>query len=217
MSSSLSMGGLASTRLVLVRHGQTDYNRDGRLQGQVDIPLNAAGAKQAALLAAAVAENPPDLIVSSPLQRAHETARAIGQACGLEVSTDEAFLERGFGQWEGLTGDEIRRRWPTEHAAWRDHREVTGLDVEDRPAVGSRVAAACRQLVADNRGGTVMVVTHGAAITLAITALLGLDANEFRGLAGLENCHRSVLEPLRSDPEGRLMRLLSHNVGPDFI
>ncbi|MFC7458235.1 histidine phosphatase family protein [Brachybacterium sp. GCM10030267] len=217
MSSSLSMGGLASTRLVLVRHGQTDFNRDGRLQGQVDIPLNAAGAKQAALLAAAVAENPPDLIVSSPLQRAHETARAIGQACGLEVSTDEAFLERGFGQWEGLTGDEIRRRWPTEHAAWRDHREVTGLDVEDRPAVGSRVAAACRQLVADNRGGTVMVVTHGAAITLAITALLGLDANEFRGLAGLENCHRSVLEPLRSDPDGRLMRLLSHNVGPDFI
>ena len=203
-------------RLILVRHGQTDYNREGRLQGQVDIPLNATGIRQAESLADAVAADPPDVIVASPLGRALETARIISRDTGLEVTTDEAFLERGFGRWEGLRGEEIKHRWPAEHADWRAHRPVLGLDVEDRPVVGERVAAACRKLVAEHNGGTVMVVAHGAAITLGITALLGLDTNGFRGLAGLENCHRSVLEPLIGEPADGLMRLVSHNLAPDF-
>lgn len=205
------------TRLVLVRHGQTDYNREGRLQGQVDIPLNANGIRQAELLATAVTANPPDVIVASPLQRALETARIISRGTGLEIATDDALLERGFGEWEGLRGEEIKHRWPAEHADWRAHRPVLGLDIEDRPEVGERVAAACRKLVAEHAGGTVMVVAHGAAITLGITSLLGLDTNGFRGLAGLENCHRSVLEPLANEPTNSLMRLVSHNLAPDFI
>ncbi|MGO1285840.1 MAG: histidine phosphatase family protein [Brachybacterium sp.] len=203
-------------RLILVRHGQTDYNREGRLQGQVDIPLNATGIRQAESLADTVAADPPAVIVASPLGRALETARIISRDTGLEVTTDEAFLERGFGRWEGLKGEEIKHRWPAEHADWRAHRPVLGLDVEDRPVVGERVAAACRKLVAEHNGGTVMVVAHGAAITLGITALLGLDTNGFRGLAGLENCHRSVLEPLIGEPADGLMRLVSHNLAPDF-
>jgi glucosyl-3-phosphoglycerate phosphatase len=205
------------TRLVLVRHGQTDYNREGRLQGQVDIPLNAIGVRQAESLGAAVAANPPDVLVSSPLVRAVETARLLAHGTDLEVTTDAAFLERGFGRWEGLKGEEIHARWPSEHADWRAHRPVRGLDVEDRPEVGQRVAAACRDLVAQHRGKTVMVVAHGAAITLGITALLGMDTNGFRGLAGLENCHRSVLEPLVGEPADGLMRLVSHNLAPDFL
>ncbi len=207
----------ARSRLVLVRHGQTDYNREGRLQGQIDIPLNDTGVRQAAVLAAAVAEDPPDLLIASPLQRAAETARIIGRSCGLEVTTDEAFVERGFGQWEGLRGPEIKHRWPREHADWRAHRPVLGLGVEDRPEVGERVAAASRRLLAEHAGATVMVVAHGAAITLGVTALLGLDTNGFRGIAGLENCHFSVLEPLAGEPADGLMRLVSHNQGPDFI
>lgn len=205
------------TRLVLVRHGQTDYNREGRLQGQVDIPLNENGIEQAESLAAAVAENPPDVIVASPLVRALDTARIISAGTSLEVTTDEAFLERSFGQWEGLKGEEIRRRWPQEHGDWRAHRPVLGLEVEDRPEVGERVAVACRELVSKHAGGTVMVVAHGAAITLGVTALLGLDTNGFRGISGLENCHRSVLEPLAGESANGLMRLVSHNLAPDFI
>ena len=205
------------TRLVLVRHGQTDFNREGRLQGQVDIPLNATGVQQAQSLAPMVAAAPPDVLVASPLERARETARLLSVDTELEVRTDAAFLERSFGQWEGLRGEEIRQRWPEQHADWRAHRPVLGLDVEDRPEVGERVAAACRTLVADHVGGTVMVVAHGAAITLGITALLGLDTNEYRGLAGLENCHRSVLEPLSGEGANGLMRLVSHNLPPDFL
>ncbi|AXK45304.1 histidine phosphatase family protein [Brachybacterium saurashtrense] len=204
------------TRLVLVRHGQTDYNREGRLQGQVDIPLNEAGLRQAASLAPVVAADPPDVLIASPLLRARETARVISRDTDLEVRTDEAFLERGFGQWEGLRGEEIRRRWPDEHADWRAHRPVLGLGVEDRPEVAARVASACRTLMENHPGGTVMVVAHGAAITLGITALLGLDTHDFRGIAGLENCHRSVLEPLHGEPANGLMRLVSHNLPPDF-
>lgn len=205
------------TRLILVRHGQTDHNREARLQGQIDIPLNNTGRRQAAVLAATVAENPPDLIIASPLSRAHDTARIIGEASGLDVATDAAFLERGFGQWEGLRGEEIRRHWPQQHADWRAHRTVHGLDVEDRPAVAARMASACHQLVSENAGRTIMVVSHGAAITLGITAMLGLDGNGFRGISGLENCHRSVIEPLAAEPSGQLMRLVSHNLPPDFI
>ncbi|ASK64734.1 fructose 1,6-bisphosphatase [Brachybacterium avium] len=205
------------TRLVLVRHGQTDFNREGRLQGQVDIPLNATGIRQAESLAPVLAAEPPDVLVASPLERALATARLMSRGTAVEVRTDDAFLERGFGQWEGLRGEEIRLRWPEQHADWRAHRPVLGLDVEDRPEVGERVAAACRALVADHVGGTVMVVAHGAAITLGITALLGLDTNGFRGLAGLENCHRSMLEPIAGDTTNGLMRLVSHNVAPDFL
>ena len=204
------------TRLVLVRHGQTDHNREGRLQGQIDIPLNDRGITQAETLARSIAASPPDLIVSSPLERARDTAGVIARACGLEVDLDDAFLERGFGRWEGLRGEEIHSRWPKEHADWRAHRPIRGLDIEDRPEVGERVAAGCRRLVEENPGRTVMVVAHGAAITLGITALLGLDTNGFRGLAGLENCHRSVLEPVHAEPAEGLMRLLSHNLPPDF-
>jgi probable phosphoglycerate mutase len=199
-----------------VRHGQTDHNREGRLQGQVDIPLNDRGVRQAETLARTVAASPPDLIVSSPLERARDTAGAIARACGLEVTTDDAFLERSFGQWEGLRGEEIRHRWPAEHSDWRAHRPIAGLDIEDRPVVGERVAAGCRRLLEEHPGRTVMVVAHGAAITLGITALLGLDMNDFRGIAGLENCHRSVLEPVHTEPTEGLMRLLSHNLPPDF-
>ncbi|ATG51783.1 fructose 1,6-bisphosphatase [Brachybacterium vulturis] len=205
------------TRLVLVRHGQTDFNREGRLQGQVDIPLNPTGIRQAESLAPVVAATPPDVLVSSPLERAVETARLMSRGTDVELRTDDAFLERGFGRWEGLRGEEIRMRWPEQHADWRAHRPVLGLDVEDRPEVGARVAAACRALVADHVGGTVMVVAHGAAITLGITALLGLDTNGFRGLAGMENCHRSVLEPLTGETANGLMRLVSHNLAPDFL
>jgi probable phosphoglycerate mutase len=204
------------TRLVLVRHGQTDHNREGRLQGQIDIPLNERGLQQAETLARAIASSPPDLLVASPLERARDTAGAVARACGLVVTTDEAFLERSFGQWEGLRGEEIHQRWPAEHADWRAHRPILGLAIEDRPEVGERVAEGCRRLVRENPGRTVMVVAHGAAITLGITALLGLDTNGFRGLAGLENCHRSVLEPVHAEGSEGLMRLLSHNLPPDF-
>lgn len=201
-------------RLILARHGQTAHNASGRLQGRVDIPLNERGRAQARALARTIAHQDVDLIVSSPLQRALATAEACGAAAGLPVLTDPALIERGFGRWEGLSGDEIRARWPREHEAWRSHLEVPGLDIEVRADVARRFADRCRSLLSEHPGRTVLVVAHGAAITLGISAMIGLDPSS-RGIAGLENCHRSVLEPLAADPSGQQLRLLAHNLAPD--
>lgn len=204
------------SRLLLARHGQTDHNRAGRMQGQIDIPLNAVGLGQARALARSLEASPPDVIVASPLQRAYVTATTVGERLGLRVTTDEGLLERGFGQWEGLTGDEIRRGWPEEYEAWRERRNVAGVGMETRTEVARRVGAACRHHLGSHDGDTVLIVAHGAAITLGICDLLDLDPEGSRAISGLENCHRSVLDPLYGDPDGRLMRLMSHNLPPDF-
>lgn len=208
------------TRLVLARHGETDHNRQRRMQGRTDIPLNAQGREQARALARSLADaahGRPDVIAASPLQRAAETARIIGQELGLDVALEEDLVERGFGRWEGLTGEEIRERWPREQEDWRHRRSVAGIGMESRVEVAERMGGAARRVLVAHPGQTVLLVGHGAAITLAISDLLGLDPEEFRGISGLENCHRSVLDPLLADPEGRLMRLVSHNLRPDFL
>src|SRR5699024_10823997 len=140
-----------------------------------------------------------------------------GEARRMEAHIDEAVLERGFGEWEGLRGEEISRHRPHEHGDWRAHRGEHGLNVEGRPAAVDRDGSACHQMVAEQPGRSVMVMSLGAAITLGITAMLGLETSGFRGISGLENCHRSVIEPLAADASGQLMRLVSHNLPPDFI
>lgn len=208
--------GAVATRLILARHGQTDHNKALKLQGQVDIPLNALGRSQALALGRALEPVAPDVIIASPLSRALATAQAVADRTGRTVRTDTAFLERSFGQWEGLTREEIRAGWPELYVEWISQRPVLGADVEARTAVAQRVADACRRLAVEHAGSTVLVVAHGAAITLGITGLLGLDPEGFRGIGGLENCHRSTLEVRVQAGEAGAMRLLSHNLAPDF-
>lgn len=205
-------------RLILARHGQTDHNRSRRLQGQIDIPLNELGREQAAALGTAMAQDPPDVVLASPLGRAIATARAVAEPLGLRVHPDHAFLERGFGEWEGLTFSQISEQWPEDHAQWRSSREqsLPHLGIEERGDVAHRVAEGCRRVLAEHPGQRVLVVAHGAAITLAICELIGLDPVTSRGISGLENCHRSELEAVHDDPSGHAMRLLSHNLPPDF-
>lgn len=204
-------------RLFIARHGQTDYNSAGRLQGQIDIPLNETGEAQAQQLRRALEGVGIDLIVASPLSRTVETVRPLAEVLGLPIETDPAYIERGFGDWEGLTGAQIRQWWPEKYVAWRAQEPLPEVGLEPRGDVGRRFAAAARDLLARNAGATVLVVSHGAAMRAGITGLLGLDIDVFSGIAGVGNCHRSELEPERSDPTGKLMRLVSHNVPPDFV
>ena len=138
----------AAGRLILARHGQTDHNRSKRLQGQIDIPLNEVGRAQAASLGRAVSANPPDVILASPLGRAIETARAVAEPLGLAVQPDHAFLERDFGDWEGLTFGQIAEQWPEDHAHWRSSRvqSLPHRGIEERAEVARRVGGGCRRL-----------------------------------------------------------------------
>ncbi|UJP39446.1 histidine phosphatase family protein [Cellulomonas palmilytica] len=201
-------------RLLLWRHGRTAFNATARLQGQVDIPLDDVGRWQARTAAAAMlVRHTPTRIVSSDLGRAVETADPLARMAGVDVETDERVRERSFGEWEGLSGPEIAERWPEDFALWRSGGEPERVGAETRLQVAKRTAAAIdehAQRMA--REETLVVVSHGAAISSAVAELMGLPA-DWRALAGMHNAHWAELVPSSS---GILpaWRLVGYNLGP---
>jgi broad specificity phosphatase PhoE len=192
-----------SIRLVLWRHGQTQWNVDGRFQGQSDIPLDAVGEQQAERAARLLAGLRPDAIVSSDLVRAMATAAPLARLSGLAVATDKDLRERFGGLWEGLTDTEIRTRYPAEHAAWMPPGG------ESSAVVAERAGAALERVAAGMAPGTlVVVVSHGAAIRLGAARLLGFPEDLWGAVGPLANCAWSVLGRRRSR-----WRLLEHNAG----
>jgi broad specificity phosphatase PhoE len=201
--------------VLLWRHGRTAHNATLRLQGQVDISLDEVGARQASAAAAALmATTKPALIVASDLGRAAATAAFLAQLTGLEPVADARLRERSFGLWEGLTGAEISAGWAKEFAVWRAGGEPENVGAESRTAVADRMIAAitehAERLGADD---ALVIVSHGAAITLAVTALLGLDIAGWRGIAGLTNAHWAEL---RRNQPGVVpgWRIFGHDLGP---
>ncbi|MDO5673176.1 MAG: histidine phosphatase family protein [Actinomycetaceae bacterium] len=207
---------MTASTIVLLRHGQTDHNAEGRIQGQIDIPLNDLGRAQAAAMAKVLAPrllDPVDLdaayrgsrvplsggaikVVSSPLSRAVDTASPLAALLGVAVETDDVLKERNFGLWEGMTGPEIRERWPAEHKVWRGGGDPEGVGVETRLDLGLRVAAGLRRLAKGmSEGGTLVCVAHGSAITQGLSVLLDLDPQNWFGMRGLYNCHWAVVTP----------------------
>jgi glucosyl-3-phosphoglycerate phosphatase len=192
---------------VLWRHGQTVWNAERRFQGQSDIPLDEVGQAQAERAARLLAALRPDLIVSSDLSRAAQTAAPLSRLTGLEATFDKDLRERSGGCWEGLTDTEIRTRYPVEHASW------TPPDGEPSAVVAERVAGALLR-VADAvlepgfATGLAVVVSHGAALRLGMSRLLGMPEELFGVLGPLSNCSWSVL----GRRHGR-WRLVEHNAG----
>lgn len=144
------------TVFALVRHGETDWNRERRIQGSTDIPLNDTGREQARATGALLASRRWTALVASPLSRASETARLIGAEVGLgEPELEPRIAERDYGQAEGLTGPEIDAMFP-------DGADVPGR--EAREAVAERAVAALHDLAARHPGEAVIVVAHGGVI-----------------------------------------------------
>lgn len=201
--------------LVLWRHGRTEFNATARLQGQIDIPLDGVGRWQVEQAALDLRRrHTPTRIVSSDLGRAQATAHGLADLVGLDVETDERLRERAFGEWEGLNVAEIAERWPQEYVVWQGGHDPVRSGAETRADVAKRFAEAVTELAASMaRRETLVVVSHGAAISLGMTTLLGLDAVGWRGLAGLHNAHWSVLRASRGSAVPA-WRLESHNHGP---
>ena len=197
-------------RIVLWRHGQTEWNMAGRLQGQTDVPLDKVGREQARTAARLLQWLQPSVIVSSDLSRAVDTARALATLVDLDVTLDEGLRETFVGTWQGLTDAEIKERFPEEYAAWREdhaHQRRGGGEIESEVAARA-VAAIERALDTVPNRGTLVVVTHGGTARVTIGKLLGLPEKYSGALGGLSNCSWSVLG------EGhRGWRLLEHNAG----
>lgn len=166
----------SATRLIAVRHGETAWNRVARIQGHTDIPLNDAGLWQARQVGEAVAAEGIDAIYSSDLQRAADTARAIGRAAGVPVQLDASLRERHFGELEGLTHDEISTRWPEQARRWRgrdpDYGPQGGETLSDFHA---RCVGALTRLAQRHPGQTVVLVAHGGVLDCFYRAANGVD------------------------------------------
>ena len=159
------------TELVVIRHGETDWNRQQRFQGQIDVPLNAMGHAQAQALAArraAEAALQADLFVSSDLQRARQTAAPLATAWGREPQLHALLREQAFGEWEGLDGPTIRERWPEFWPRWLEHRADESAPGGETPRqFHTRVLQAVRQLAeAAGPGRRVVIVTHGGVLDM---------------------------------------------------
>jgi probable phosphoglycerate mutase len=210
------------TRLVLVRHGQTAWNLEGRAQGHTDVGLDDTGRAQATAVAPCIARYAPTALWSSDLARALQTATTIGEACGLEPRTDPRLREFDVGERAGLTVAEFAARFPVAFAAWKGGH-ITGHvpGAETTAQVLGRMVPALREIWAGTPAGeTTAVVAHGACLKVSLAALIGWTEDQAASLRGLENCGWVVLE---EDPHGRGLRMASYNEtahpgdhGPDF-
>ena len=156
------------TRILAVRHGETAWNRDTRIQGHTDIGLNAHGQAQARRLGIALREEPLAAIYASDLSRARATAEAVAVHHGLPVHTDPGLRERGFGHFEGLTWTEIEARHPEEALAWRKrHPSFTPPGGgESLLQLRQRIVAAVHALAARHTGQQIMIVAHGGVLDI---------------------------------------------------
>lgn len=177
------------TRIVLVRHGVTDWNVGGIFQGQADIELNAEGRSQAIEAAPMIAHFSPTAIYSSPLKRARVTANAVADLTGLPVACDRRFSEVNVGTWAGLTYAEVMELDPEFDAAVRRcedyRRSLTG---ETLTECGDRVAGALRELGERHNGENFVVASHGMAIRHGISSLFGWDFSAANALGVMGNC-----------------------------
>jgi broad specificity phosphatase PhoE len=194
-------------RLLLWRHGRTEWNAEGRFQGQLDPPLDDTGREQAvraaAQLVTAGLTSEGTVVVSSDLRRAVATATALTELLGIPLIQDPRLREHGMGCWEGLTRDEVAARYPEQFADWRAGRAVRGRGGEEPEHVAERAVAA---LVDLPPARTAVVVTHGGTAGRLMERLLGVDSEHRRTLGPLANCAWSELAA-----DGAYWRLLRHN------
>lgn len=183
-----------TTRIVLVRHGETEFNADGRLQGQMDVPLSARGVSQAEAVAPVIAGMNPVAILSSPLMRARVTAEAIGRAARVDVGIDERLKEVDVGQWAGQTVPDLHRNDPDYTRLMTSGEDFRRSDGETTAEVAERVTSAIHDAVRVHQGETACLVAHGFALRAAVVWLLGGGYPEFLRFGGLGNCSWTALD-----------------------
>ncbi|GAA5118822.1 histidine phosphatase family protein [Pseudonocardia adelaidensis] len=201
-------------RLVLMRHGQTDYNVNGRMQGHLDSMLTETGVEQASAAAPEIARLTPDRLISSDLRRAVDTADLVAAACGRPVKLDARLRETHLGEWQGRTVAEIEDGWPGAIAAWRSDPGWAPPGGESRIEVVRRSLPVVEEL--DDEYGssgpetTVVLVAHGGLIAGLVCGLLALPATAWPAIGGMGNCRWAALA--RRDDHPR-WRLAGYNVG----
>lgn len=168
-----------ATRILLIRHGETAWNRATRIQGHTDIPLSPLGLAQAERLAQALADESLAAIYSSDLSRARQTAEALARVHGLDIGLDAGLRERAFGRFEGLSWEQIAESFPEDAARWRRREADFAVGGgESLNEFSHRCLAATRRAAAAHPGQSIAIVAHGGVLDCLYRAATGaaLDA-----------------------------------------
>lgn len=200
-------------RIVLWRHGRTEWNAQRRFQGQADIPLDSEGLVQAERAAGLLVHLNPTRIVSSDLQRARKTASFLSDLTELEVTTDERLRETFAGEWEGLFRPELLEQYGNQLAEWASDSYLRPGGGETRIEVAERMVEAISEYLAElPEGGTLVVTTHGGAARAAIAEMLEIPPDSWGCLGVLSNCAWTILVENTSG-HGPQWRLQEYNAG----
>ncbi|UCD85281.1 MAG: histidine phosphatase family protein [Deltaproteobacteria bacterium] len=168
------------TKIYLIRHGQTDWNREEIFRGRADRPLNEVGGWEAGALSRALADVTIDFIYSSPLIRAQDTARPIASAHGLKVIPLPGIIDIDYGDWQGLSHDQAKEQYPELYRKWQEHPEqVEFPGGESLNMVRERVMSAFKEIVTRHPEQSGVVVSHRVVNKVLLCAILGLDNSHF--------------------------------------
>lgn len=198
------------TRLVLWRHGETDYNATGRMQGHLDSQLTEVGRNQAKFAVPALARFSPDIVVTSDLRRAMDTAATFTGVTGVPLRVDKRLRETHLGRWQGLTSAEVDEQWPGARQIWQTDPTWTPPGGESRIEVAARSAEVVTDLD-ETTEGTAVLCAHGGMIAALVGHLLELPVAAWAKLGGIGNCHWTVLA--RRGSSGLAWRLRVYNAG----
>ena len=188
-------------QLVLWRHGETDFNAEQRIQGQLDSKLTFNGLSQAHRAARLLAKLEPAVLMTSDLSRAGDTAAVLAAETGLPLQVDPRLRETHCGTWQGLTHDEVEVRYPGGIQTWRANPQWAPPGGETRVEVATRASHVVAELDADGQGSAVLC-THGGLIAGLTPLLLRLPVSGWPVFGGINNCHWTVL--VRRGPGWRL-------------
>jgi broad specificity phosphatase PhoE len=167
-------------QVILVRHGQTDWNQEGIFRGRIDVKLNAAGIDEAGIIGAKLSGVDPDAVYSSPLSRALETARSIASFRDKRVTILDELVDFDFGAWQGLSREEAKARYPRVFAKWEKTPEKARIPgAETLDGVRKRVLGGLDSIRAAHPDGKVVIVSHGLINKVLLCAVLGLANSNF--------------------------------------
>ena len=209
-----------NNRVLLWRHGQTDWNVVNRFQGHSDIALNSVGVYQAELAAPIIAGMEPTAILSSDLSRARDTASKLGEIVNMEVLIDERLRETDGGHWEGKTGEENRKNDYERFVKWIDGTDEKAGEIGERRSEVAQRAISAIERALIGQEGTLVVVTHGGTARCTLGKILNLPQAEWSVIGGLSNAAWSIVErgvnPL--DHRDKWV-LVEHNAGslPEIV
>lgn len=198
------------SRLVMWRHGETDYNATGRMQGHLDSLLTDVGRNQARFAVPALARFSPDIVVTSDLRRAMDTATTFTDQAGVPLRVDKRLRETNLGLWQGMTSAEVDDQWPGSRQIWQTDPTWTPPGGESRLEVAARAAEVVADLD-ESTEDTAVLCAHGGLITALTGHLLELPITAWAKLGGIGNCHWTVLA--RRASSGMAWRLRVYNAG----